>query len=245
MQIFRNAVFCAAVAGLFAGLVLSALQSFATIPLIYQAETYEALAPEDGHNHGHTEDAAAGGGHDHDGEGWAPEDGAERMAYTVLTNVVTAIGFALILVVASELAGGIASWRHGIFWGFAGFATFVLAPGLGLPPELPSMPAADLAMRQSWWVATVLLTSGGLALIVLWRSLPLALLGVAMIVAPHLWGAPLPDSFESPVPDALHHRFVVAVTMTGLLFWLTLGMTVGAVRSKLNLGSSEPANGFA
>ena len=32
------------------------------------------------------------------------------------------------------------SWRQGLFWGFAGFAVFTLAPGLGLPPELPAMP---------------------------------------------------------------------------------------------------------
>ena len=83
--------------------------------------------------------------HEHDEEAWAPADGFERFAYTALANVVTAIGFALMLVAVSELAGGIANWRQGVFWGFAGFAVFTLAPGLGLPPELPAMPAADLA----------------------------------------------------------------------------------------------------
>ena len=52
-----------------------------------------------------------------------------------------------------------------MFWGFAGFAVFTLAPGLGLPPELPAMPAADLGDRQIWWTATVLATAVGLALI--------------------------------------------------------------------------------
>ena len=62
--------------------------------------------------------------------------------------MVTGIGFALVLVAVSEALGGIAGWRQGLVWGFAGFAVFTLAPGLGLPPELPAMPAADLVARQ-------------------------------------------------------------------------------------------------
>ncbi len=241
MLIFRNAVFTAAIAGLFAGLFLAALQSFATVPLILQAETFEASAPDNG---GHAQPDEGNVESDEE-ETWAPADGAERIGYTVLANIVTGIGFALILVVASELAGGISGWRHGLLWGAAGFAVFTLAPGLGLPPELPAMPAADLAARQGWWIATVLMTAGGLALIAFWRSLPLALLAIAMIVAPHVWGAPLPDSFESPVPEALHHRFVVAVTVTSLMFWLALGMAAGVVRNRLQLASGEAANGLA
>ena len=83
---------------------------------------------------------------------WAPADGMERTTYSFLANIVTGIGFALLLVAVSELAGGILSWRQGVLWGLAGFAVFTLAPGLGLPPELPAMPAADLGARQFWWV---------------------------------------------------------------------------------------------
>ena len=96
-----------------------------------------------------------GPGHEHDEEAWEPADGIERYAFTLLANIVTGIGFALILVAVSEFAGGIGSWRQGLFWGLAGFAVFTLAPGLGLPPELPAMPAADLLPRQVWWTATV------------------------------------------------------------------------------------------
>ena len=129
-------------------------------------------------------------------ESWAPADGFERFAYTAGANVVTAIGFALILVAVSEAFGGIASWRQGLFWGFAGFAVFTLAPGLGLPPELPAMPTADLAARQVWWIGTVLATAAGLALIAFRSSIPLALLGVVLIVVPHIIGAPQPESHE-------------------------------------------------
>ncbi|MBO6636415.1 MAG: CbtA family protein, partial [Parvibaculum sp.] len=50
MTLFRNVVFVAALAGLVAGLVLAALQAYATVPLILQAETYEGAA------HGHSHD---------------------------------------------------------------------------------------------------------------------------------------------------------------------------------------------
>jgi cobalt transporter subunit CbtA len=148
------------------------------------------------------------------------------------------MGFALVLAVGSELAGGVLGWRQGLFWGFAGFAVFTLAPGLGLPPELPAMPAADLAARQIWWIATVVATAAGLWLIVFRRSAFFALLGVALIVAPHMVGAPQPVSHESPVPADLHHRFVVAVTMSNLVFWMLLGAAIGVIRPRF---ASAPA----
>ena len=141
----------------------------------------------------------------------------------MLANIVSGIGFALILVAVSEFAGGIGSWRQGLFWGLAGFAVFTLAPGLGLPPELPAMPAADLFPRQVWWTATALATAAGLALIAFRRSPLFAVIGVALIVAPHIVGAPQPASFETAIPEGLHHQFVVAVTMTNLVFWVVLG----------------------
>jgi cobalt transporter subunit CbtA len=242
MTVFRNVVLVAALAGLVAGIVLAALQAYATVPLILQAETYEASGESaGGHDHGTTEAGQPGAAHahDHGDDAWAPADGFERFAYNVAANIVSGIGFGLILIAASELAGGIAGWRQGLFWGFAGFAIFTLAPGLGLPPELPAMPAADLYDRQVWWVATVAATAIGLALIAFRRSAVFALIGVALIVAPHVIGAPQPASHDSPVPADLHHSFVVATTITNLLFWLVLGAVAGAVRSRLGGEQAE------
>ena len=87
-----------------------------------------------------------------------PPTASSASPTTLAVNVVSGIGFALLLVAASEFAGGIANWRQGVLWGLAGFAVFTLAPGLGLPPELPAMPAADLVARQIWWIGTVLAT---------------------------------------------------------------------------------------
>ena len=66
----------------------------------------------------------------------------------------------------------------------------------------------------------------------------LSIFGVALIVLPHIIGAPQPETHESPVPDGLHHQFVVAVTVTNLIFWVALGGIVGLVRQRF-LGQSE------
>ncbi|MFK0687485.1 CbtA family protein [Mesorhizobium sp. IMUNJ 23033] len=262
MNLFRNVVFIAAIAGLVAGVVLACMQAFATVPLILKAEVYEQAGG--GHQHEHAAAPAAPAANATDtnamssaapapaeaaapaeGEGWAPADGFERFAFSVLANIVTGIGFALVLVAVSEFAGGIGNWRQGVFWGLAGFAAFTLAPGLGLPPELPAMPAADLTERQIWWWATVAATAAGLGLIAFRKSLPLAILAVALIVAPHIVGAPQPDSFETPIPEGLHHQFVVAVTVTNLVFWLVLGAVVGVVRGRFTGTATSLRDSFA
>jgi cobalt transporter subunit CbtA len=244
MTLFRNVVFVAAIAGLLAGIVMTAMQAYATVPLILKAETFEKAEDAEAHDHGAApantgaEAAAPARAHEHESEGWGPADGFERSAYSAAANIVTAIGFGLILVAISEAFGGIGGWRQGLFWGFAGFAVFTLAPGLGLPPELPAMPAADLVARQVWWIGTVTATAAGLALIAFRSSIPFAVLGVALIVAPHVIGAPQPASHETPIPEDLHHQFVVAVTMTNLVFWVMLGGIAGLVRARFM--GSEP-----
>ncbi|MGO4560233.1 CbtA family protein [Mesorhizobium sp. 2RAF21] len=258
MNLFRSVVFIAAIAGLVAGVVLDCMQAFATVPLILKAEVYEQA----GGGHEHAAAAPAANATDTNAmssvapapteavapaedEGWAPADGFERFAFSVLANIVTGIGFALVLVAVSEFAGGIGNWRQGVFWGLAGFAVFTLAPGLGLPPELPAMPAADLTQRQIWWWATVAATAAGLGLIAFRKSLPLAILAVALIVAPHIVGAPQPDSFETPIPEDLHHQFVVAVTVTNLVFWLVIGAIVGVVRGRFTGTATSLRDSFA
>ena len=228
MAYFRNIVVIAALAGLVAGLGMTVAQELTTVPLILKAEVYEQA--EDAKPTPARDDAAASA-HAHD-EGWAPQDGVERTAFTLAANVLTGIGFALLLIAVSELAGGIAGWKQGVFWGLAAFAVFTLAPGLGLPPELPAMPAAELGPRQLWWVGTVASTAAGLALLVYGRSVLAIAGGVVLLVAPHLIGAPQPATYETAIPEGLHHSFVVAVVMTTLLFWVLLGGLTGFFRAR-------------
>jgi cobalt transporter subunit CbtA len=229
MDYFRNIVVVAALAGALAGLGMTVAQQLSTVPLILKAEVYEQSAEPPAHERG---DAAATQAHEHSEDGWSPADGFERTFFSVLANIVTGIGFALLLVAASELFGGIRDWRQGVFWGLAGFAVFTLAPGLGLPPELPAMPAAELGARQLWWVATVVCTAAALGLLVYQRSLPAVIVAMALIVAPHLIGAPQPPSYATPIPEGLHHSFVVAVVLTTLLFWVLLGGLAGLFRGR-------------
>jgi cobalt transporter subunit CbtA len=234
MALFRRIVFVAALAGLLAGLFVTALHQVGTVPVILKAEVYEqAAAPHDhgdaapaAHDHG-----AAAHDHDHDATAWEPADGLERSGYTVLADILTGIGFALLLVCAYALTGSLTGrttgWRQGLLWGLAGFAVFTLAPGLGLRPEIPGTEAAPLADRQLWWVATALATAGGLALLVFGRRALLAVLGIALLVAPHVIGAPLPAEFHSAAPEALAHRFAETAFATSLLFWAALGALSG------------------
>lgn len=243
MAMFRTIVLVAGLVGLAAGLLLTGLQAFTTVPLILEAELYENGAGHDHAGHSHSGQDQGAAAQDEgmipaadtavaEEEGWAPQDGAERWFFTGVANVLTGIGFALLLGAAAELKGGIRSWRQGVFWGLAGFAVFTLAPGLGLPPELPAMPAGDLGDRQTWWVLTVALTAGGIALLAFGRTIPLSLLAVALIVAPHVIGAPQPESFESPIPEGLHHDFVVAAVATSFVFWVAIGGLTGVLRSR-------------
>lgn len=233
MDYFRNIVLVAAIAGGIAGLGMTVAQYFTTVPLILKAETYEnagEAAPSPG-------EAAETSTHSHaaegeEEEGWAPEDGFERTAFTVAANIVTGIGFALLIIAVSELFGGLRDWRQGVFWGLAAFVAFTLAPGLGLPPELPAMPAAELGPRQVWWVATVVSAGVALWLLFYQRSLLGVVAAFVLLVAPHIIGAPQPVSHESPIPEGLHHSFVVAVVLTTLLFFAALGGIAGYFRDR-------------
>jgi cobalt transporter subunit CbtA len=95
------------------------------------------------------------------------------------------------------------------------------------------MPSAGLMARQIWWIATVALTAGGLALIVFRPPLWAAVLGIVLIVAPHVIGAPEPASLESPVPHDLAQRFVAGVVVSSFVFWVLLGGLAGFFRARL------------
>lgn len=254
MSHFRNVVFVAAIVGLLSGVFLTLMQSVVTVPLILYAETFEGGAAEAPVATTVAPAApTAPAGHDHaaaaeEEDGWMPADGVERYLYTGIANVLAGIGFALVLVSAAEAFGGLKNWRSGLNWGLAGFLIFSLAPGLGLAPELPGMPAAELFPRQIWWTATAAATALGLALIVHTRSPLLAAIALVLFVAPHLVGAPQPESHETMVPPDVHHRFVAAVFATSLIFWAAIGVLSALVRPKFRTGEehlSQTSTGLA
>lgn len=249
MNTFRAIVFSSVVAGFVVGAIVTVIQQFGTVPLILKAEVFEKAAE----HHDHAATAAAQGDaaahnhadHEHAAEAWEPRDGFERNAYTAAANVLTAIGFALLLAAIFAMrsgdTGSRVSWHEGLTWGLAGFAVFTLAPGLGLPPELPGVPAAPLLSRQIWWVLAAATTAGGLGLIFFRRSVPASIAGLILIVLPHVIGAPELEHIETNVPTSLSHQFVVAATLTSLIFWFTLGGLTSVAFARFDRDGSKAA----
>ena len=205
--------------GLLAALLLTLLQSVWVSPLILQAETFETAAPAEQHEHA----GEAHAPHEHSAEAWAPEDGWQRVLSTTGGNLVVAVGFALILAALYSLREP-NRVSTGALWGLAGFAVFCLAPTLGLPPELPGTAAADLGQRQAWWIGTAATTATGLALIVFAQHWLLKLVGVLLLVVPHVIGAPQPEVHQSLAPEALETQFKIASWLTNAAFWVALGL---------------------
>lgn len=239
-------------AGLLAGLLITPVQYARVVPLILHAETYEGGGAE-GHEHHATSfliaparaaslTSASGdapglfGGsvvlaHSPAGEQGEEEASAalveSRLLGTVLANLVTGAGFALILAAASLLVAVPITAANGAVWGLVGFAVLQLAPAIGLAPELPAMPAGDLAGRQAWWIATVLLSSLGAYALILRPQPALKAAGVFAILLPHVVGAPMPADLASPVPPTLAAEFAVASLATAAIFWTLLGFAAG------------------
>ena len=233
----------AAAAGLLAGLLLTGVQHLQVTGIIAQAEVLEASAPAvpkvhthaDGEQHTpeaeHEAEHKSGHASAHESEreaphehgGWQPEDGAERTFYTALADVSMAVGYGLLLAAAIGLRGRPVDWRSGLLWGAAGYAVFFLAPSIGLPPELPGTAAAPLAARQGWWIATAMSTATALAMLAFGRHWALKLAAVALLVVPHLVGAPQPLVHASLAPEQLQRSFVYATALANGVFWLALG----------------------
>ena len=96
------------------------------------------------------------------------------------------------------------------------------------------MQAAGVVERQIWWVATVSLSAAGLMLFAFKRSLVWMLLGVCLLIAPHIYGAPQPITHESAVPANLAADFVIATIVSSALFWGFLGAVLGFLLNRAN-----------
>jgi cobalt transporter subunit CbtA len=220
----------ALLAGISAGLVNWGAHMLGTTPLILQAEVYEKAgeaAAESSEATTTTTTEATGHEHHHDAEAWEPADGWQRNLFTLGADVVTGVGFAFLLTAAIVIFGKGADWRRGLLWGLAGFACFTLAPALGLPPELPGTEAAPLVARQVWWIGTVVATAAGLFAAVRLRNVYGYAVAVVLIVAPHIIGAPKPETAGGLAPEELEHKFVLIAIATSLVFWLVLGVLTG------------------
>ena len=77
-------------------------------------------------------------------------------------------------------------------------------------------------------------TGFGLAALAWGRATLLRGAGVVLLLAPHLFGAPLPPAGEeATVPAELAARFAAASLVTAALFWAVLGSASGWLYRRL------------
>jgi cobalt transporter subunit CbtA len=224
-------------AGLLAGLLISALQHVTTTPLILKAESYEAALKA-----GATTAQATFAGearillaHNHPAgtaiaeHEWKPQDGLQRTALTSLVTIGTAIGFAALLLAGMIAANETIDERRALAWAVCGFLAFGLVPATGLAPELPGAAAAELQQRQLWWLATALVTAGGLYAFLRLERPWFRALAILVLLLPHLIGAPHPAAPESKVPAEIAAHFAALSLAIQAALWLATGFAVGVL----------------
>jgi cobalt transporter subunit CbtA len=238
-------------AGLVVGLAIAVLQQFTTSQLIQQGEVYEKAA-HDSHAalnspalpivlvHDHDTSAAATEPEEAEDEGWQPANGWQRITATSVATIATSIGYALILIAAMLMAGVPIVPRTALLWGIAAFAATSLAPALGLSPELPGSAGAPLLSRQIWWVATALCTGGGIFLLARIEYTTAKIVGVVLILAPHIIGAPHTPKFKSTAPAELAAQFAATSLVVSAVLWALLGLAVGYAWQRVSRSQHAP-----
>ena len=194
---------------LFVGAVATGFQYIRVVPFILESEAFEVEEPPVP-------------GAPQEPEEWAPAGGAERGAYTFLSNVLVSLAFSFLLIGLAAVDNVHVDFRSGLQRGVAGWTIFMALPCMGLSPELPGMLAAELTDRQWWWLYAVGFAGAGFVIAlyatriapppkpatadkaegferlttenVRHATLRVALLVVAIVVAavPHMTGAPHP-----------------------------------------------------
>ena len=229
-------------AGVLAGIVVSGLQHFTTVPLILKAETYEKArdksATLDHSTYQPSEGAArlilVHGDEVHDdtagaaaaSKSWKPADGLERTLATSITTIGTAVGFAMMLLAAMLATDVRVTPRAATLWGVAGFFATGLAPALGLPPQLPGTAPGDLLQSQLWWGGTAFATALGIWLLFKPGVSRIAA-GLVLIATPHIIGAPAAPEFASAVPAELSAKFTAAALVVHAVLWTLTGALTG------------------
>jgi cobalt transporter subunit CbtA len=199
----------ALLAGIAAGVIMGAIQHVRLTPLILAAEVFE-----------------------HGGAGAAETATIERTFYTTISTMMAGAAYAAILAGVSLLSGVRITSRTGMIWGLCGFLATTLAPATELPPELPGMPAGDLAVRQLWWAGTIVATGIGLYLIAMRREIWAITAAIIIIALPHAIGEPIAATHESAVPAGLAAAFAANAIAAGAVFWCFIGLFLGIAFDK-------------
>ncbi len=215
---FTRILTSALIAGAAAGFIASLLQLYFVQPVLLHAELYESGKLV----HFGAETVSA----HQDVGGIEPLRDGLSMAFTIAIYC----GYALILVAAMALAtqrGATVNARNGMVWGIAGFIAVHFAPGFTLSPEVPGVAAADVYARQAWWFVTVAAAAVALWLIAFGHGVTAWAIAAALLLAPHVIGAPEPDRFTGPVPTELGALFASRAFGVGMVAWVLVGLFAG------------------
>jgi cobalt transporter subunit CbtA len=208
------------IAGAVAGFIAAALQLVFVQPILLHAELYEGGELV----HFGTEHTASA--HQELGGVDLVRDGI-----SVIFNMLIYSGYALIMVAMMSQAE-IRNWatingRTGLIWGLAGFFVVHFAPGFSLAPEVPGVAAADVVARQVWWLATVIAAGVAVWLVAFGNNWIAWGVAAALVLAPHLIGAPEPDTFTGPVPTEIGALFAARAFGVGMMAWVLTGCLSG------------------
>lgn len=249
-MVFQRLIWAALATAVVVGSVQTGVQRWQAAPLILAAEVYEeqkAEAPGPAADaatatHTHAEGVAA---HDHDHEHgaakeWEPENGAERIGWTWVANILHAFSLALLMFAVMGVwiyrrGAALSSLRVAAFVAAAGWLSFNLWPSLGLHAEVPGMEAAPLHARQTWWVLAMGSAAAASAVAGFARGQWRWLVAAALLALPFVVGAPKleGDALAGFGPEAhaaleqLGRQFIWATHLVALSFWLSLGVVGG------------------
>ncbi|SPL62442.1 CbtA family protein [Ochrobactrum soli] len=232
MNYFRTLFFTALLAGLAGGLLSSAANITLTVPLILKAEVFE-------HAEARKAEVVASSSETSDHEHEAPAEARDLL--TLIATLLAYIGFALLLTVSADVLGIMNDWRAGFLGGIAGFLVFSLIPALGLPPELPGMPAAGLEARQLWWLGTVACAVAATVISARFKRKEAYAVGLLLVVLPFALGAPVAQVGATSVPRELYREFVLHTLVVSLMSWALIGSCVGWLRSRCSPVRSNTA----
>lgn len=245
-MLFQRLIWAALAVAVVVGSLQTGVQRWQAAPLILAAEVYEeqkAEAPKPVATpaaHVHAEGTAP---HTHEhgaAKEWEPANGAERIGWTWVANVLHAFSMALLFFAVMgvwlyQRGGAVASLRVAGLVAAAGWLSFHLWPSLGLHAEVPGMEAAPLQARQVWWALAVGSAAGACAVAGFARASWRWLVAAALLALPFVVGAPKlqGDALAGLGPEAhtaleqLGTQFIWATTWVSLSFWVSMGLAGG------------------
>jgi cobalt transporter subunit CbtA len=245
-MLFQRLIWAALAVAVVVGSLQTGVQRWQAAPLILAAEVYEeqkaeAPAPVAAPAaHAHAEGTAP---HTHEhgtAKEWEPANGAERIGWTWVANILHAFSMARLLFAVMgvwlyQRGAAVASLRVAGLVAAAGWLSFHLWPSLGLHAEVPGMEAAPLQARQVWWVLAMASAAGACAVAGFARASWRWLVAAALLALPFVVGAPKlqGDVLAGFGPEAhaaleqLGTQFIWATTWVSLSFWVSMGLAGG------------------